>query len=141
MVNDAKRYSLTSFIRTLIEVTEDKILEGEIEGANLTLEDLEYVMDEAMEEFTLFLCLDCEIDTKSEYYMVHDSIWKEATQENERKSVLCIGCLENRIGRSLNSEDFPDVPLNTTVKNMSHSEVVRTPSYQVSDRLKNRLLY
>jgi hypothetical protein len=28
--------------------------------------------------------------------------------------MLCITCLENRIGRILTPEDFPDLPVNTT---------------------------
>lgn len=62
------------------------------------------------------LCGDCGIDTtpqgeRCEYYMVKNSIWKEA-QKQGKVDFLCIGCLENRLGRQLVSDDFADVMLN-----------------------------
>jgi len=58
-----------------------------------------------------FKCQDCEIDTGKidEYYMVINSIWQEAKM---RRGMLCIGCLEERIGRRLKSTDFTDCYLN-----------------------------
>jgi hypothetical protein len=48
-----------------------------------------------------------------EYYMVHDHVWLQTgLQKND--GMLCISCLENRIGRTLNSKDFTDVVLNTS---------------------------
>lgn len=61
----------------------------------------------------MFLCMDCNEDTDdlNEYYIVSDEIWQQAVPENKGK--LCIECLEKRIGRKLNSKDFPlDIPLN-----------------------------
>lgn len=63
------------------------------------------------------LCLDCGVDTMdlpfkldAEVYMVHDALWAQAVPEHA--GMLCIGCLENRLGRQLTPEDFADVPIN-----------------------------
>jgi hypothetical protein len=47
-----------------------------------------------------------------EWYMVSAPVWKAATGQGPPPSILCIGCLEVRIGRTLTSADFADVPLN-----------------------------
>ncbi len=67
-------------------------------------------------------CVDCGIDTIEidEYYMVWNDIWPL-----EGRGMLCIGCLENRLGRELTREDFTDAPINEI--------------FTYSDRLKNRL--
>ncbi len=65
-------------------------------------------------------CADCGVGTGTlgEYYMVKDDVWKQAWA-GYRKSypvpgqeILCIGCLERRIGRMLMKCDFTDVPVN-----------------------------
>jgi hypothetical protein len=66
-------------------------------------------------------CADCGIGTLTlgEYYMVHDDLWEQAWA-GRRKSwhclpgqeYLCIGCLEERLGRTLLWCDFTDVPIN-----------------------------
>lgn len=59
-----------------------------------------------------FLCVDCTRDTGriGEYYMVHDDIWNSVVTEGD--GMLCITCLETRLGRELTKRDFTDVPLN-----------------------------
>jgi hypothetical protein len=59
-------------------------------------------------------CRDCGIDTDeiAEYYMLLDPIW-EQVEGNDRH--LCIGCVENRLGRTLCASDFADVNVNTSV--------------------------
>lgn len=57
-----------------------------------------------------FLCHDCHRNTLDEYYMVHDSIWGESKVPT--RALLCIGCLEKRIGRKLKPEDFTNAPVN-----------------------------
>jgi hypothetical protein len=65
------------------------------------------------------LCSDCGVDLIKigEYYIVKDKVWDEVASKNE---LLCIGCLEKRIGRKLISEDFPEIELNYG-KNYSQS--------------------
>jgi hypothetical protein len=63
-------------------------------------------------------CADCSLDTikAHEWYMVHDHVWERAWGQISRgmpgDQILCIGCLENRIGRRLTSADFTDAPVN-----------------------------
>jgi len=61
------------------------------------------------------LCLDCDVDTIAinEFYVVHDSIW--AIVNPASAGMLCIGCLEHRLGRELHRDDFADVPGNAWV--------------------------
>lgn len=59
-----------------------------------------------------FLCMDCNIDTGriGEHYMLVDSIWRLV--HNSNKGMLCIKCLEARLGRTLNKSDFNNSYLN-----------------------------
>lgn len=58
-----------------------------------------------------FMCKDCGLDTLDEYYMVHDAIWKQSGLP-PLGGILCIGCLETRIGRKLVGSDFTACPVN-----------------------------
>jgi hypothetical protein len=66
-------------------------------------------------------CVDCGIGTitTEEWYMVKDEVWEQVWC-GRRKSwhqmpgteILCIGCLEQRLGRTLTATDFADAPIN-----------------------------
>ena len=58
------------------------------------------------------LCLDCGIDTMAtdEYYMVLDDVWLKGVPDGQ--GMLCIGCLEKRLGRQLVASDFIAAPIN-----------------------------
>jgi hypothetical protein len=67
-------------------------------------------------------CADCCVGTFTigEYYIVKDDVWEQAWA-GRRKSwqrqvpgqeILCIGCLEQRLGRTLTKHDFDNVPIN-----------------------------
>lgn len=61
-----------------------------------------------------FACVECTCDVSEigEYdYMVHDEVWKLA-ELGETDGMLCVGCLEERIGRRLQADDFTDAPVN-----------------------------
>ena len=77
-----------------------------------------------------FGCRDCGLDTleAGEYYMVHREVW-ELTGLEGSGGMLCIGCLESRLGRRLIPGDFMTCPLN-------HDGAGLTDQ---SDRLRNRL--
>src|SRR5215467_2350570 len=49
-------------------------------------------------------CIQETIDSNSEVYTVRDSVWQRTGLEPG--GCLCIDCLEKRLGRRLNSEDF-----------------------------------
>jgi Protein of unknown function (DUF2695) len=55
-----------------------------------------------------FNCEDCGSDY-GEYYMVQNDLWRA---HGAGKGMLCIGCLEKRIGRKLCRQDFIDLPIN-----------------------------
>lgn len=65
-------------------------------------------------------CADCgwqvlssEPGVDSEQYMVHDEVWAAAEMRPDGGH-LCIGCLEQRLGRELTWADFiPGVPINS----------------------------
>jgi hypothetical protein len=63
------------------------------------------------EEIMLFHCKDCGVDTLrvDEYYMVHDDIW---AAHGGGDGMLCIGCLETCMGRTLSPTDFTDAGCN-----------------------------
>jgi hypothetical protein len=53
-------------------------------------------------------CLDCRTETtftkgNEEFYMVPDALWSKANPHID--GMLCIGCLETRIGRTLTSDE------------------------------------
>jgi hypothetical protein len=53
------------------------------------------------------LCIDCGIDTIAigEFYAVCDTVWARSGL-GENDGMLCVGCLERRIGRKLRRADF-----------------------------------
>lgn len=57
-------------------------------------------------------CQDCMVDTivTRNYYMVHDRVWRKAHPKG--RGMLCLPCLQARLGRKLTSQDFTDAPLN-----------------------------
>lgn len=71
-----------------------------------------------------FVCMDCKKDVWNEYYMLYSHVWKKANPKVNGK--LCIGCVENRLGRKLTKKDFTTLPVNTEKT---------TRSAQLKDRL------
>lgn len=64
----------------------------------------DWLLDEA------WMCKDCGVHTGiiGHYYMIHNELWDSLNVQG----MLCIGCVENRLGRRLNKDDFTDCPLN-----------------------------
>jgi hypothetical protein len=63
------------------------------------------------EERQRLLCLDCGENTIEigEFYMVKDDVWAQVCEPDG--GMLCIGCLEERLGRRLVPDDFKDCQL------------------------------
>ena len=60
-----------------------------------------------------FLCVDCQFDTfQNEYYMVKDEIWPIGIDDG----MLCIECIEKRIGKTLIKGDFTDCLVNLELR-------------------------
>lgn len=75
-------------------------------------------------------CEGCGVNTHSregiaEYYMVTSLVWNLA---GARSGMLCIGCLEERLGRKLNCRDFLECPVNRSD--------FRARSLRLRDRLR-----
>ena len=66
------------------------------------------------DDYKLFECMDCGMCTNcnGEYYMVHDEIWYSAITAMDQGHMLCIGCLEQRLGKLLTKDDFTGAPVN-----------------------------
>jgi hypothetical protein len=71
-----------------------------------------------------FVCTDCSFDTLEggEYYMVHDDLWEA---HGCGDGMLCIGCLEDRMGTTLQSDDFALVPINAHAHKQSGRLIAR----------------
>jgi len=81
-------------------------------------------------------CVDCGISTIStvengvdEYYVLKNDVWA-ASGLDPHGGELCIGCLEKRLGRKLNRNDFENCLLNYHGKHIKPRQ---------SDRLLDRL--
>ena len=72
-------------------------------------------------------CADCGIDTSGtntcEWYMVRDEVWIEAGMSD--KGFLCIGCLERRLGRLVEGQDFSRCALNYQIAIGAHPATTR----------------
>lgn len=67
-------------------------------------------MDEALRWY--FLCMDCGKDTNksNEYYSLKRRVWRKANPLIAR--MLCLSCVERRLGRDLTAADFSRAPIN-----------------------------
>ena len=80
-------------------------------------------------------CCDCGLgcNVAGEWYAVRDTVWELAWRGRRKpwhsirgQAVLCIGCLEKRLGRTLCAGDFTDAAVNC-------------PDGNISDRMRARL--
>lgn len=61
-----------------------------------------------------FECLDCGINTLliGEYYMLTNEAWESMFPGGDNGAMLCICCVERRLGRVLTRKDFSKAPIN-----------------------------
>lgn len=63
-----------------------------------------------------FACQDCGHDVKQmgEMFMLKDDLWIHLVHGCEQgwANMLCVGCVEERLGRKLKPWDFTNAPLN-----------------------------
>jgi hypothetical protein len=78
--------------------------------------------------FDRWACIDCGTDTTGEYYVVRHELWADAVGD-PRAGKLCVGCLETRVGRRLEPDDFLPCPANVDEQWVSRK----------SDRLLDRM--
>lgn len=74
-----------------------------------------------------WLCLDCGNNTSQmkEHYFVRTPLWNSAGMGEV--GMLCVGCLEGRLGRLLTAQDFTTAHINNPKRN------------SMSDRLRSRI--
>ena len=65
-----------------------------------------------------WLCLDCRKDTFDEYYFVHNYLWRRAVDRSQRHGMLCLSCLQLRLGRPLLREDFKSGQMDTRISEL-----------------------
>lgn len=74
-----------------------------------------------------WLCVDCGEHTKYEHYFLKNEVWMGEAKMGE-VGMLCVGCVEGRINRTLKPSDFTSAHINNPKKNM------------MSDRLRTRIV-
>ena len=75
-------------------------------------------------------------DARYEQFMVYDRVWRKAGMQPDG-GFLCVGCLEERLGRKLRRRDFPSVPMNSLGPEAAHMAwAQRTP--RLISRLRRR---
>lgn len=84
------------------------------------------------------LCADCGVDTYAidEYYMVRHDVWQAAGGHRcsprcadwpDHSVMLCIGCLEQRLGRELCATDFLGAPCNQGARSVRMRARMESP--------------
>jgi hypothetical protein len=61
-------------------------------------------------------CLDCGMNTgpTQEYFMLRHELWRRLVARRDRGGMLCLRCVELRLGRGLCGRDFLQIPANVT---------------------------
>lgn len=97
---------------------------------------------EDVAKYPQFVCTDCGVFVHSrlgigEYFMIAHELWDRFCSD---AYMLCVGCVEDRIGRRLNRHDFIPATL-AKVNSLFGSAVPTFPNGRPrSDRLLNRML-
>ena len=71
-----------------------------------------------------WLCVDCQRNTQYEHYFVKNEVWFAMAKMPET-GMLCVQCLEGRIGRELQPSDFTSAHINNPRKN-TMSDILRS---------------
>lgn len=104
-------HDLKFYLGTYHDIQED---DPDYRSKRLTVMEIRELCEQAIEGALGWLCLDCGVHCGDidEYYMIHDHLWDSLTLK-AHDGMLCIGCLETRLGRELTAVDFTDAPINT----------------------------
>lgn len=99
-----------SVLTQVAQLAEQVTVNHWVVGSNPTLGAMSYIPPNNND-----FCVDCSVDTIliGEYYMLHHFVWQQ-TGLGRYDGMLCISCVEKRIGRKLTSKDFSDFPVNST---------------------------
>jgi hypothetical protein len=100
-----KEYRLDEFLMWIRNLAEDQLGLAVHDDATLTKKDFLHLAIDANEIVGCADCAICAVDCNEidEYYMVTNELW---AQYGVRHGMLCVGCMEARMGRELTGEDF-----------------------------------
>lgn len=72
---------------------------------------------------TVHRCKDCGLKSNEtcEFYFLHNDIWFSIALQNED---LCIGCVEDRLGRTLTKDDFTSCYINSPMWGVKSSRLL-----------------
>lgn len=89
---------------------------------------------------TRWLCLDCGVHTGhiAEHYVLADEVWFQVAP---KEGMLCIGCLESRLGRQLAPADFAICYVNSNrfaARSARLTDRLYTPNAYCLTRLPNQ---
>ncbi len=71
--------------------------------------------EERQQKSLIHFCNDCKT-VHPEPYMVHDAVWLTVVESPQQKMILCLTCIQKRLGRDLNIQDFTDYPINDGIR-------------------------
>lgn len=116
LTSAAARLLLDSVIEEITTIVVEPYVEAAAELATRVEALIENDVDDVAENF---VCLDCGASTLElrEYYMLENPVWLEANPADD--GMLCIGCVEERLGRRLRPDDFMPIEMNRSER---HSE-------------------
>lgn len=110
---------------------------GELSVAQFSRRKAERICREAclrFDEEAWDACQDCSMHTAiTDYYMVNDGLWKWA--HPNFAGMLCIACLERRIGRALHPADFTTAPINAQNPEVLKILLREQSGYSLADQL------
>ena len=69
------------------------------------------------------LCRDCgynTLESDKDYYLVHDAIWQRYGL-GQQPGMLCVNCLEKRMGHPLLADQLTGAPINTLLNPFTRS--------------------
>jgi hypothetical protein len=106
-------YSLDKFINGLLGKAQYEY-DKDPEELALTALEIVRLCVQAADSMECLRCQFCGVDTVEigEWYWVTDAVWD---RYGPPEGCACIGCLEERMGRRLTPDDFPDFPINTDI--------------------------
>jgi hypothetical protein len=86
-----------------------------------------------------WLCLDCAKDLSvpgGDYYILRNKLWREIVPRKQRHGMLCLNCVQGRLGRELAPEDFNREPYDTFEQDDPINGSMSLDDYGILDDLR-----
>lgn len=62
----------------------------------------------------------CYCNGKNQGYMVKFELWNKTIPKKDHRKMVCLGCFEEKLGRSLVTSDFTDASINYGIFGFNH---------------------